>query len=177
MSGGVALQGGLLTTLAAPISAEAAAVLADQMFGLRGEAHPLTSERDQNFRLVAEDGAEFVLKIANPAEDPAVVEFQTQALHHIQRRDPTLPVPRVVSTRTGEPAGRLEQPGEAPRIVRLLTFLPGAMLHQAPATPALWRSLGAMHGRLDLALSGFSHPAADYELLWDLKHAGKLRAL
>ena len=48
-----------------------------QVFDLHASAHPLESERDQNFRLSAKDGSEWVLKIANPAEDPDLLDMHT----------------------------------------------------------------------------------------------------
>jgi len=64
-------------------------------FGLVGDLLPLESERDQNFHLAAATGEHFVVKIANSAEHPAVVELQTKALQHIAAIDPELPVPKV----------------------------------------------------------------------------------
>jgi hypothetical protein len=64
--------------------------VAGEIFGVDGSARLLESERDQNFQLRAEGraeaGREFVLKIANPAEHPAVLDFQTRALLHIAAR-------------------------------------------------------------------------------------------
>ena len=59
-------------------------------YGLHGEFTPLYSERDQNFRVTSERDGRFVLKVYNRAEAPGVVDFQTQALLHIERQDPTL---------------------------------------------------------------------------------------
>src|SRR5207237_118744 len=75
--------------------------VAEQVFGLSGSLLPLASERDLNFRLAVEDGRSFLLKLQNPADPPAVIEFQTMALRHVERVDPALPVMRVVPTRAG----------------------------------------------------------------------------
>ena len=166
--------GDLLTGAAGPLTAEEAAAFAHMQFGIDGDIRKLTSERDQNFHLTARDGRAFVLKIAHPAEDPAVCDFQTRALQHIAAMDPDLPVPRAILDRAGAFQAMLARPGEAPRIVRLLSFLPGTMLHQALPTPRLWRSLGSTHARLGLALTGFTHPAETHDLLWDIKQVGKL---
>jgi Ser/Thr protein kinase RdoA (MazF antagonist) len=56
-----------------------AETIAQRAFDIPASAQPLDSERDQNFRLRTETGGEWVLKIANPAEDPAIVDMQTQA--------------------------------------------------------------------------------------------------
>lgn len=149
-----------------------AARLARDHFGLEGQLDPLTSERDQNFRLRAE-GRTYVLKIANAAEPPEVTNFQTEALAHVARADPGLPVPRVVTARDG----RVEIPLPSGSIVRVLTWVEGRPLHAATASPALRRAVGRTAARLTRALEGFSHPAENHELIWDIRNAAKLRPL
>lgn len=175
MTSGSATQD-VLESRPAALSVAEAEALAWDAYRLRGRARPLTSERDQNFHLLVGNGAQYVLKIANPAEDPAVAEMQTLALRHVADADPGLPTPRVVPTAAGELSTELAG-ADGPQVVRLLTFLPGVLLHQATASAAQRRSLGAAHARLGLALRGFSHPAQDHVLLWDLKQAPGLRKL
>lgn len=177
MPGGAPSQNALLTTVATPLTLDEAQALARDRFGLAARARALTSERDQNFHLAADDGGEYVLKIANPAEHAGVLDFQTLALRRIAERDPEAPVSRVFESLDGHAAVVLEHAGEPPRIVRLLSFLRGTILHQVASTPALRADLGRVHARVGLALKGFDHPAAGHELMWDLKHAGRLREL
>ena len=153
-----------------------AAEIAQRTFELRASAHPLASERDQNFRLRAEDGSEWVLKIANPAEDPAILDLQTLALHHIAQVDPKLAVPRVRATPEGALLHEVDADDGRRSIVRVLSFLPGQLLDDAAPHPALARDVGAMAARLARALRGFSHPASRHALLWDLTQAPGLRA-
>jgi Ser/Thr protein kinase RdoA (MazF antagonist) len=161
----------------APVfSAAQAEGIARRAFEIRASAHPLASERDQNFHLRAEDGSEWVLKIANPAEDPAILDMQTRALLHIARVDPTLPVPRVRATREGDLFHEAEADDGRRSIVRLVSFLPGELLNDAAPHPALARDVGAMAARLARALRGFSHPASRHALLWDLTQAPQLRS-
>ncbi|WP_347311196.1 phosphotransferase [Defluviimonas sp. SAOS-178_SWC] len=146
--------------------------LAREHFGLDGRLAPLASERDQNFRLTT-DSDTYVLKIANAAEPPEVTNFQTEALSHIARTDPGLPVPRVIAARDG----RVEIPLASGSIVRVLTWVDGTPLHAVRATPTLRRAVGRTAARLTRALEGFSHPAEDHELIWDIRNAAKLRPL
>jgi Ser/Thr protein kinase RdoA (MazF antagonist) len=167
----------LLATAVPDISAQEAERLAADLYGLDAVATELKGERDRNFHLRTRDGGHFVLKVSNPAEDPEVTHFQTRALVYIEARDPRLPVPRVVRTREGAAEALLARPGEEPRIVRILTYLQGEPLHRTPHSPAQRRNLGACLARLDLALHGFTHPASGHELMWDLKHAARVRGL
>jgi 4-aminobutyrate aminotransferase-like enzyme len=101
--------------------------------------------------------------------------LQVQGLLHVEKVDPGMPVPRVVRTKAGEPSTWVEDPSGALHIVRVLTYLPGTDLGKMPLTPALLRNLGGAVARLDKALRGFCHPAARYELLWDLQQVSRLR--
>lgn len=167
----------LLATAVPDLSAEEAERIAADIYGLDAVAGELKGERDRNFHLRTHDGGHYVLKVSNPAEDPQVTHFQTQALLHVESRDPTLPVPRVVKTLEGEAEALLTRPGEEPRIVRILTYLQGEPLHRAPHSRAQRCNLGACLAQLDRALQGFTHPASGHELMWDLKHAGRVRGL
>jgi Ser/Thr protein kinase RdoA (MazF antagonist) len=156
-----------------PASAADAVALARAHFGLQGIATALTGERDRNFRVLASDGAEYVLKVVHPAEDPAVTDLQGQVLLHLAETDPGLPVPRARLPL----AVPWQVPGQPLRQVRLYSWLPGRPLHMARPSPAQRRELGAVLARLDLALRGFSHPAQHHLLLWDVQHAARVRGL
>ena len=66
-----------------------------------------------------------------------------------------------------------------PMIARLFSFVDGVPLHRVHQRSRVLReNLGDDLARLGLALKGFEHPAtAGHELLWDLKHASRLRNL
>ena len=158
-----------LTTPPPTLSATQAVDLAQIHFGVRGDLTPLTSERDLNFRLTSH-AASYVLKLANRAEPATVTQFQTLALLHLQASQ--LPVPRVIRTLSGEP-----QAATRHGILRLLSYLTGTPQHLTQRTPAQCAAMGAMAARLTLGLAGFSHPAANHVLQWDIKQASTLRPL
>ena len=166
----------VLEAQAPALSTREAEAFAQRAFDIQASAHPLDSERDQNFRLRAKDGSEWVLKIANPAENPALLDMQTRALLHIAQVDPSLAIPRVKATPGGALFHEIEAADGRRFIARMLTFLPGHLLQHATLHPALGRDVGAMAARLARALRGFFHPAARHELLWDLTQAPGLRA-
>ena len=112
----------VLETQAPAFSTEQAEAIAGRSFDIHASAHALGSERDQNFRLHAKDGSEWVLKIANPAENPALLDMQTQAMLHIAQVDPSLAIPRVKAT----PDGALFHEIEAAAIKAKIHPLPSA---------------------------------------------------
>ena len=162
---------------ASAIPESLAQTLAAEHYGLPVTAHRLDSEREQNFRLRALDGREYVLKIANPAEDRAVTNLQTEALRHLAAADPGLPVPRVFPALNGAPELDIAFDDGSTRVVRLLSFLAGSPLHIVEGSSALRRDFGRCAARLARGLHDFSHPGANHKLLWDLAHAAELRPL
>src|SRR5258706_326614 len=147
-------------------------------FGVESSSlRSLPGERDQNFRVDTPGGQRFLFKISNPADERPVLAMQAAALRHIERVDPGLPVMRSLPTAAGE--SWVDVPGPDSRIypARLFTFLPGQVTsNTALTTKAIW-SHGQITARLGRALRGFFHPAADYEILWDITRLRKLRPL
>lgn len=135
---------------------------------LTGTVRPLPGERERNFHVYTDSGLEFVLKVASPLEDGAVIEFQVAALEHLARVAPGTPVPRVVPSADGV---RVVAVGEL--TARLLTWLPGRpMAEVTPHSPGLLRAVGNSLGSITSGLSSFEHRAARRSLKWDLAAAG-----
>lgn len=176
MSAATAPLGDSLAQKPPDVDPEIAAALVANLYGKRGTAARLTSERDQNFRLDCADESRFVLKISNPAEDIELADFQVCALQHVALVDPHLPVPRIVRSRSGESLVRVPVDGGI-RTVRLLTYLEGVPLHTVRQHDAHRRNQGAMLARLGLCLRSFFHRAAGHHLPWDIKQASALREL
>jgi len=147
--------------------ADATGILATH-WQLRGSVHPLPGERERNFHVYTADRGEFVLKVASPLEDPAVLDLQASALEHLAGQAPSAPIPRLVPATNGSRLVNHMIGGEA-HMVRLLTWLPGRPLAEiSPHSPHLLRAIGRALGSIARALSSFDHPAARRPLKWDL---------
>ena len=146
-------------------TADEAARIAAELFGLHGTASALGSERDQAF-LLEDGGAGGVLKISNSGEDAAVLDLEEAAIAHVTAVDPDLPVARPLAPRAAFDGHE----------VRLFERRHG---HKAgpELDDAAVREVAATHARLCLALRSFFHPAAGRELLWNLRSAPLLRPL
>ncbi|MBL8143485.1 MAG: phosphotransferase, partial [Acidobacteria bacterium] len=143
---------------------EEARRLAEQHYGRRGTITELPSERDQNFLLVGDDGARFVLKVANANEHRAVLEGE----NHVMRRvEASRVCPWLVRTREGHDIAMAGQ-----HHVRLVTALDGQTFGStAWQTDDLRRDIGRTLGRFDEAMIGCDHPAFHRHFHWDLAHA------
>ncbi|MCP8894410.1 phosphotransferase [Shinella daejeonensis] len=146
-----------------------------KFYGLAGELNRLSSERDETFLLSAANGSAFTLKIANPAEDPAALDFQDGALLHLEQAAPAVPVPRLVRTLDGATSRTLDTM-DGPRIMRLLTFLEGEMQYRTPADPAQSRNIGGALAALGLGLAGYAGRPPSGKLMWDISHTLDLAA-
>ncbi|MDN0075188.1 phosphotransferase [Crenobacter sp. SG2303] len=171
------LSNPLFTTRAEATTQEEVASLLWTYYRVRGQASTRNSERDENFHIRAEDGREYVLKLTHPAESREVTDFQTLALLHAIRRDPSLPIPQVIPRLDGTPYGPVAMGDGSERVLRLLSYLPGQPLHQINRSEAQRRHLGETLALLDRAMSDFAHPAAHHHLLWDIQYAEQLQSL
>lgn len=149
------------------------AVVRDR-YGVVARAERLHAERDEIFRIEADDGRLFILKLTSTLEDPDETDLVTAALRHVERADPTLPTPRLVLTSDAQAAFRAAWAGDAAPTVRLFSFLAGQPLHCAPRSLAQTQALGAMLARLGLALRDFRHPGEGRALDWDISRAARL---
>jgi 4-aminobutyrate aminotransferase-like enzyme len=166
-----------LETTPPVLDPEVASQVLLKSFGVEGSLRLLDGERDQNFRVDAGDGQRFLLKVSNPADDRPVVEMQSAALRHIELVDPGLPVMRALAAVDGAPWAEVPGPAGEVHLARLFSFLSGQeVAASALTTQAIW-SLGQVTARLGRALRGFFHPAADYEIMWDISHMPRLRPL
>ncbi|MCV2873253.1 aminotransferase class III-fold pyridoxal phosphate-dependent enzyme [Defluviimonas sp. WL0050] len=146
--------------------------LVRRLYGFAGEVSPLISERDQNARIDAGTGT-FVLKIANAGEDLDQIALQNAAMSHLGRAG-VQGVPQVVPTLAGVDTAEVDVSG-AKSIVRLVTWLDGALLSGGPRSLNQLQNLGAFMGRVTRGLQGFGHPAAfRSDFIWSLDHVGNL---
>ncbi|TPJ43129.1 phosphotransferase [Mesorhizobium sp. B2-6-5] len=159
------------------VSIADALALLRRHYGIIGSARALPGERDHNFHIQTEGEGEFVLKVSHPAEEAGFTDFQNKALDHILTVDPALPVPSVRKSLESEAQFMVSVGGSAPRIVRLVTYLPGQLLSRSPTSAAQDRNLGIFLARLGRALRGFFHPAAGSDLLWDIRKVAKTRPM
>jgi len=166
----------LLTTNPPTFTDDIVEKLVFDAFGIRAKSCLLASERDQNFRLDADDGKHYTLKISNHAEQADVVEFQNGALLHIADKDPGIPIPRVIPNLAGSFYSVVELQGRH-HMVRLFSWMEGTVLYDVKAQPALLNHLGSLLARLGLALNDYDHTGSNSALLWDMKRAGNLRHL
>lgn len=145
-----------------------------ERFGLTGDYAPLVSERDQNFSLTLADGRRYVVKVTSVAESAETSDFQLGALLHLEGAD--VEVPSIVRALDGAAYAYIDSPLGRHRL-RVVTWIEGESLLTAGIDTRRAARLGESLARLDSALQGYSHPAENPVLLWDLHRVGELRPL
>src|SRR6266513_857066 len=137
-------------------NASDAARIAWEHYGRRGQARQLTSERDQNFLIEADNGDAIVLKIANAL-----------AQRHVA-------VPRVICTTRGDALTEIADCVGTRHLAWAVSYLPGVQLADVPhRSVALLEELGREIGRLTAALQNVAHPRLERAFHWDLTHAAE----
>lgn len=149
---------------------EVAQRLAEDIYGIAGVLTRLTSERDDTFMLRTAEGRNYTLKVANPAERADGIIFQTNALLHLAQTAPAVPVPRPVAARDGKLHPSYIGPDGSLRVMRMLTYLDGTLLHSVPATPPQASEIGRSLAILGRGLATFKDIPPDQKLLWDISH-------
>ncbi len=157
------------------LSPDEALSTARDRFGVSVDgAHPLPSDRDQNFLLSeAASGRSYVLKLAHAREEREVLDFQNRILEHLALAG--FESSKALHSTSGQEVVDTPGPEGEVFLTRLLTWIPGKVLADVnPRTPALYRSLGTFLGGMDRVLEDFSHPAENRVLKWDMKGAGRV---
>ncbi len=164
-----------LSTAAPSLAPAEVQALVARLYGIDGSTiQPLAGERDQNCAVETADGMRYVFKISNPSEPVPLVDFQIAALEHIAHTSPSQPIPRVVRTLDGRTRDTVVLADGAQTSVRMLTYLEGTQIRETPRTAAQRVAMGRGLAGLNLALQGFTHPAAKHDLLWNVSAAHRL---
>lgn len=142
--------------------------LAAQHFGFHGRAQVLDSYADQNFKLTCGD-AVYVLKIANRAQDPDGLAFQTDLLQFLARRLPNIALPRLFSDRDGRTVVPVADASGQTYLMRCVSYLPGRVMAECDNQPPdVLSALGRFFATLNRATEGFHHPNMKRDDVWDL---------
>lgn len=140
-------------------------------YGIEARAESLGSNQDKNF-LVFDSADQLlgVLKIANPAFNDVELAAQDVAAELIAAAEPTLRVAVPLPNVRGEKSTTTTDVLDGVAHVRLLRFLPGGTLvDKGYLSPRVVAEMGALAGRVSLALADFRHAGLDRVLQWDLR--------
>ncbi|MET8944009.1 aminotransferase [Streptomyces sp. NPDC004542] len=148
---------------------ELSAVLAER-YAVTGTLSDLGSQQDRNYRVRTRTG-DYVLKIANPAEDREALRAQCDALRHLAATAPELPLPRVHPGLDGDIVQTVAV-GGTELACRLLDYVPGEpIMDSRYLAPSVVARLGELAGRIAAGLDGFRGVERERPRPWDLRDA------
>jgi Ser/Thr protein kinase RdoA (MazF antagonist) len=143
--------------------------IARDLFALDGPIRLLNGERDLNFLIEVPSG-KFVFKIANIDESPAMLECQHQVFDLLSKAQAFPGIVTALASVNGQLIEYTRSPGGLEHACRVLPFIDGCLLdHCNHLESGLLEELGQSLAQLDLALEGFSHPALERPLLWEMR--------
>lgn len=146
-------------------------------YGLSAEVKPLDGHLDWNYQVSADNGKQYIFKIAHADVQRSFLEAQNGALEHIAAQDSPLPCPQVVRTASGKTIFDVQNSTQTSHFARMLTYLPGTFfgdLNLEDRNPLLFQAYGSFLGKLDNILASFYHPALNRYMNWDLKNTPEL---
>jgi len=146
-------------------------------FSLEGELTTLPGELDLNFRLKTNSESTYVVKLMRPDCAPELIDIQCAILIHLERSTPTILLPKVIRSSSGEIFLKISIADQT-RILWILSYCPGHLLaHFKPHTYALMHSFGTSIAQLTNGLEGFEHPYIKRGLPWELSEALQSKVL
>lgn len=161
---------------ACPVGLAAATDLIAEHYTVTGDVRLLTGERDENFRLESAEGDGAIFKIFGPSEADVAADLLAAILTYLERMAPDLPVPRLITGKSGEILRFRDDKGRDRRAI-MYSFLSGRPLIDAQRNTKQYRQCGTLLATLAQALGGFRHPAMQRPLIWNLRNVPALRGL
>jgi Ser/Thr protein kinase RdoA (MazF antagonist) len=165
-----------LTSSHEPIDPVLVGKLLEKHFAVGGQLEGIATEKDDTFRLRS-DSVDYLVKVSSPAETEAVVGLQTAAMRFLEDAVPDLPIQRVMLTADGHDNVVITTRDGATRVLRVFSFVEGAVLARTSAKSGQLAKVGEVLGRVDVALERFDHPEARRGLIWDIQHFHQLTGL
>lgn len=162
-------EGGLATGHIVMDDAEATDVV-ERVYGVSGVLTRVATEKDDSFRVSVDGNPRYVVKIANPHDPPEELDFQLSLLRRVAEIDPSIPVPHVIPALDGSYAPVITDRAGQVREVWLITHMRGHLLDHIETEPHEREKIGEVLAKLRYATAGYSHPAQDHVLAWDVKH-------
>ncbi|MFI6217628.1 phosphotransferase [Nocardia brasiliensis] len=159
-----------------PLDERTVRVALRKYFGRSGNLTRIPTEKDDTF-VFADDAERLLVKVSGAQEAASVVHLQTAVLRHIAAVAPELPIPALLPGLEGAYEYNLVSADGGTRVLRVMKFLPGSALSENQPTAAQLAAVGRAQAAITNALTGFTHPAQDRTLAWDLRYFPALRPL
>lgn len=127
----------------------------------------LSAELDRNFYVLADNGNEYILKVAHASLSDSVLELQNKTLKHLSQNLDI--VPSLIATKHDKDTSEIVSADGQKYTIRLLKYLEGIPLVDfRPHTSDLLYDLGSQLGKLSQAMQSFNHPEKRLDYRWNI---------
>ena len=124
----------------------------------------LNSERDLNFIIFVNKDKKYTLKISNPAEDLAVLDYQDNLINHLRKNfNIKNNIPKICHSKIIYYLDDLNRKC----FVRILSFIDGKMYGDSKINDSIEISLGNLLAETSIQLKSFSDKNSFRNFIWD----------
>ena len=129
----------------------------------------LAGEVDLNFLIVDSTLKKYLLKIAASDQDLDQLEFQSDLIQHLEKKEANFLLPKIFLNKSGKPISVVKTNDGKKRYARLISWVDGEMYANVrPHTPQLLTRVGKTAGQLHQLLSDFDHPKGHRKYKWNV---------
>lgn len=145
------------------LDASAVEAALQREWGISGRVSELVSTQDQNFRVKAADGSQYVLKVSNVGATRRDLEAQDLAMRHLASGSREFAAPEPIETVDGKVLVDLDG-----HLLRLVTWVEGTPLADLGYLPGpTLVELGRLAGQCAAALADLHDPVLRRQLQWE----------
>ncbi|MEM8900833.1 MAG: phosphotransferase, partial [Bacteroidota bacterium] len=150
------------------ITEQEAASLAEKYYGLKGKLTSLDGEVDFNFRLLADDGQAYAMKVSRVGTEEEEIAFQEKIMTHLSRQELGIQLPEPILSLERNGYEKIQDQAGNHRWLRVQSWIDGRMMDEVkPQIAPVLKSWGRACGYLSKGLKDFDHPAAHKYYKWD----------
>ena len=148
--------------------------LADN-YGIRGTLTRLSGE-NLNYKLQAENGSRYAVKIVDDDMPPEVVEMEFEAIEYAVSAGFPIQLPRLTVNIFGNIETGIKMPIINHNRLRVMNFIDGIVLDSiSDISLNMLVNVGISLAEYNLAMQRFDHPVACRSHRWNLEEAGRHR--
>ncbi len=148
--------------------------LADN-YGIRGTLRRLSGE-NLNYKLRAENGRQYVVKIVDDDMPPEVVEMEFEAIEYAISVGFPIKLPKIETNKFRKIETRIKLPKNNHNRLRIMNFIDGYVLNSiTDISINMLKNVGISLAKYNLAMQGFDHPVGRRSHRWNLVEAGQHR--